>query len=489
VVKKSTLTAMIERPTASLGEPSHSDAARRRGAAVSWLWERRELLAIAGAAALLAARSLHELGRYSFSEDEIASVVYSSAPLHELLTIVGRERGVADVPFMAVYNVLLHFWLGLADTEGEIRLLSVIFGAAATIPIYFIGRRLGGWLAGGLGALTFAAMPYVVDWSRTARSYSLGMLVTSTLTLLLLRALERPTVIRFAAYGITGALGMYVHSFVALIIAVHAAYVVLTHSWPARTPLLAAAVPLVVAALPFPFLALQYGPAYVRIPDLTLDHIRDTLVSLAGGFPLLVAMTALIAAALALHRNDSRVWLVLATALAPISLVIAVSTVRPLLQARYVVVFLPSAAILAGVGLASVRPVIARVTAGVALATLLALTIPSTYADQRQQDWRGAAAWIAESARQGDDLIASHRRTLSYYLERANAATLTWWPRIGALERRVENAPGQLWLVLTDQTRDEERRAIERLGAVGFNTSESREFGDRVTVWRMTLAD
>ena len=334
---------MIEKPAVSLGEPSHSDPVRPRGVAtVSWLRERRDLLAIAGAAALLAALAVYELGRYSFSQDEIASVVYSSAPLHELLTIVGRDREVADVPFMATYNVLLHFWLSIADSEAEIRLLSVIAGAVATIPIYFIGKRLGGRLAGALGALTFAAMPFVIHWSRFARAYSLGMLVTATLTLLLLRALERPTFLRCAAYGITGALGMYVHSFVALVIVVHAAYVVLNRSWPARGPLLAAVVPLALAALPFPFLALQYGSAYGHIPDLTLDQIRITLVSIAGGLPRLVAITALIAAAVALHRHDPRVWLVLATVLVPIALIIAVSTVRPLLHPRYVSVFLPA---------------------------------------------------------------------------------------------------------------------------------------------------
>ena len=142
---------MIEKPAASLGEPCRTPhTARRRGTAtVSWLRERRDLLAIAGAAALLAARAVYELGRYSFSQDEIASVVYSSAPLHELLSIVGRDRQVADAPFMATYNLLLHFWLSFADSEAEIRLHSVIAGVAATIPIYFISANDSavGWLA------------------------------------------------------------------------------------------------------------------------------------------------------------------------------------------------------------------------------------------------------------------------------------------------------------------------------------------------------
>jgi mannosyltransferase len=480
---------MIENPAGSVSEPSPPDTARGRGTAiVAWLGDRRDLLAIVIAAALLAARSVYELGRYSFSQDEVASVVYSSAPLHELLTIVGRDRGVADVPFMATYNLLLHFWLSFADSEAEVRLLSVIAGVAATIPIYFIGRRLGGPLAGALGALTFAALPFVIHWSRTARAYSLGMLVSAALTLLLLRALERPTLARFAAYGITGAIGMYVHTFVALVVVVHAAYVVLTRSWPARGPLLAAVVPLALAALPVPFLALEYGSGYGHIPDLTLAHIRGTLVSIAGGVPLLAAMTALIAAAVVLHRHDARVWLVLATAVVPIALIIAVSTVRPLLHPRYVIFFLPSAVILVGLGLASLRPIPARVAAGLAFATLFVLAIPSTYGDRRQQDWRGVGEWIAASAMPGDDVIVSHHRTLTYYLGRANAATLTLWPRIGALDG-PEDAPGQLWVVLTDQAVADERRAIRRLGAAGFDAVESRDFGERITVVRMTPAD
>lgn len=481
---------MIDKPAASFGGPPHLGAAGRRDArVVTWIRERRDLLAIAGAAALLTALSLHDLGRYSFWQDEIASVVYSSAPLDALLTIVGRDRQVADVPFMATYNVLLHFWLQFAESEAEIRLLSVIAGVATTVPIYFIGRRLGGWLAGALGALTYAAMPFVIEWSQTARSYSLGMFVSATLTLLLLRALERPTVMRFAAYGITGALGMYVHSFVALVIVVHVAYVVVTRSWPARAPLAAALIPLAIAALPMPYLALQYGSAYGWIPELSIDHIRATLVSMAGGVPLLVAMTALIAAGVALHRRDPRVWLVLATALIPIALIIAVSTVRPLLHPRYVIVFLPSLAILAGLGLAALRPVTGRVATLVAFAALLALAVPSTYADHRQQDWRGAAAWIAASARPGDEVIVSHHRQLFYYLERATAGTVPERTGFRVIERPTEDPPDQLWVVLTNQTPDGERAAIQRLAAAGFDAMESREFGDRITVVKTMARD
>ena len=234
----------------------------RIGSTVPRVAQRLELVGLGGAALLLTLLSLHELGRYSFWRDEIASVVYASAPLHELLTIVGRDRQVADVPFMAAYTLLLHGWLTVAETEAQIRFLSVVAGVATTIPVYFIGRRLGGWPAAILAALVFAASPYVVEWSQEARSYALAMFVSATVTLLLLRGLERPSLLRWLAYGLVGAVGLYVHFFVGLILAAHAGYVLVTRSWPPPRPLIAAAVPLVIAGLPLPVLMGEYGSAY-----------------------------------------------------------------------------------------------------------------------------------------------------------------------------------------------------------------------------------
>ena len=47
----------------------------------------------------------------------------------------------------------------VGETEARIRLLSVLFGVASVVPVYFIARRLGGWLAAGLAAGIFAPDP------------------------------------------------------------------------------------------------------------------------------------------------------------------------------------------------------------------------------------------------------------------------------------------------------------------------------------------
>jgi mannosyltransferase len=447
--------------------------------------EHIHLLGLVGAALVLTVLSLHDLGRYSFWRDEVASLLFAAAPLPDLLSIVGRNREVADVPFMATYSLLLHFWLGFAETEAQIRLLSVLAGVATTIPVYFVGRRLGGWPAGTLAAAVFATAPYVIEWNQEARSYSLAMFVSAILTLLLLRALERPTVLRWLIYGLVGAVGLYVHFFVGLVLAAHAGYVLVSRSWPPVAPLLAVAAPLGIAVLPLPYLVREYGSAYGWINPLSLGSIRNTLTALAGGTPMLVAMVTLGTVAVVSYRRDRRIWLILAAALVPILAAILISVVRPMLLSRYLVVSLPFMAILAGVGLAAVRPVVARAMAIGVLVVLVALALPSAYKDNHQQDWRSAGMWIAEGARPGDQVIVTPwgRRQLDYYLSRAEAGTV---PAPTGIHAALEGeAPDRLWVVLTNLSGRESRRVMRSLGA-RFEPEETREFGAKVTVVLMT---
>ncbi len=439
-----------------------------------------DLLGLGGAALLMFLLSLYQLGHFSFWRDEIASVRFASAPLSELLTIIDRDRSVADVPFMATYTLLLHFWLWIADTEAQIRFLSLLAGVATTAPIYFIGRRIGGWLAGTLSAFAFAAAPYAIEWNQEARSYSLAMLASASLTLLLLRALERPTVLRWLLYGVVAAVSLYVHFFVGLVLAAHGGYVLFTRSWPTARPLIAAAVPVGIAVLPFPFIAGQYGSAYGWIPDLSIHVLRNSLASLAGGIPVLVAIAALAVAAVVSQRRDRRIWLLLAAALLPIAVAIGVSVLRPMLLPRYLVVCLPFMALLAGIGLAAIRPRAARLAAGVAMAALLALSLPSAYADDRAQDWRSAGAYIAAASQPGDRFVAKPwgGRELRYYLDRADTDAV---PRSIPIAEAIDGGADRLWVVSTNQSDAEQDLLLHGLSR-HYEAVASRDFGTKVTV-------
>lgn len=478
---------MIDRPAVPARSPVHT-LLKRVGATPTRAAHRFELLGIGGAALLLTVLSLPQLGRYSFWRDEVASVVFASAPVQELLTIVGRNREVADVPFMATYALLLHFWLKVAETEAQIRFLSLVAGVATTIPVYFIGRRLGGWQAGTLAALVFAASPYVIEWNQEARSYSLAIFVSAMLTLLLLRALERPTVLRWLTYGLIGAVGLYVHFFVGFVLATHGVYVLITRPWPSPRPLVAAAIPLGLAALPLPSLMSEFGSEYAGMAPLTLENIQSELATLTAGLPLMVAMVALGAVGVGAHRHDRRVWLILAIALVPIVAAITVSLFRPMLQARYLVVTLPAMAILTGAGLAAIRPLAARAAAIGVLGVLLVLALPSAYLDDRHQDWRSAGGWIAASAHPGDAVIVTPwgGRPLNYYLERVDGGTVP--ERIG-IDRALAGEPAdRVWVVLTDLYDWEEEAVIDRLSD-RFEPGEERDFGAKIRVVLMTSTE
>ncbi|MEP6468444.1 MAG: glycosyltransferase family 39 protein [Chloroflexota bacterium] len=438
----------------------------------------RESLALGLPLAALGALSLYHLGAPSLWRDEVASVIFAKGSLPELLTIVGRDRDAVGLANMATYYLLLHFWLFIGETEARIRLLSVIFGVASVVPVYFIARRLAGWLAGGLAAGIFVLIPYVIHYSQEARGYSLAMLVAGSLTWLLLIGVERRTVWPWAAYGLIAALGLYVHFFVALIVAAHGLWVLATRSLPPWRSALAALLPILLAAAPIPFIIAQFGGGQEWIPPLTVSQAATSIVSLAGGLPLLLAMAVLVAVAVITRSRDSRTWLMIGCIVATIAGAALISIVKPMFVGRYLIVVLPHVAVLIGCALIALRPIILRGAVVALLAVLLGAAIPSAYADQHQQDWRSAGTWMAERAQPGDRMIAGNGlRSIAYYLGRVATSPL---PRsTTAAAALADPTGGRLWLVLTGRAANSRIRS--RL--VGrFVVEEERAFGADLTI-------
>src|SRR5262245_48970332 len=245
-------------------------SAEQRASLASWLpW-----LGLVLPMAALLILAMRRLGLPSLWRDEVASVVFAKGSLGQLLTIVGRDREAVGLANMATYYLLLHFWLAVGETEARIRLLSVLFGVASVVPVYFIARRLGGWLAAGLAAGIFALIPYVIHYSQEARGYSLAMLIGGGLTWLVLIGVERGRAAwwPWLAYGLIGALGLYVHFFVALVVAAHGLWLLLTRQVPGWRGILAGGLPLLLAAAPIPLIIVQFGGEHGWIPPLNLPR-------------------------------------------------------------------------------------------------------------------------------------------------------------------------------------------------------------------------
>src|ERR1700685_4449154 len=98
---------------------------------------------------------------------------------------------------------MLHFWIAaFGDSVDAMRSLSVLAMAGAAGCVTLAGRKLAGPRAGPLAGLVFALMPSVSRFAQEARSYAFEVLVATLAALLLLRALDKPSVPRWAAYAV-----------------------------------------------------------------------------------------------------------------------------------------------------------------------------------------------------------------------------------------------------------------------------------------------
>ena len=456
-----------------------------RASLLSWLpW----LGLILPMAALLIL-ALRDLGMYSLWRDEVSSVVFAKGSLGQLLTIVGRDRDAVGLANMATYSLLLHFWLAVGETVARIRLLSVLFGVASVVPVYFIARRLGGWLAAGLAAGIFALIPYVIHYSQEARGYSLAMLMGGALTWLVLIGVERGRTAwwPWLAYGLIAALGLYVHFFLALVVAAHGLWLLATRQVPGWRGILAGGLPLLIAAAPLPLIIAEFGGEHGWIPPLNWNRFTIAITNLAGSQWLLYGLTAGLVLAVALRFRDARVWLLAASVLLPIGVAVAVSLFKPAFIPRYMIMVLPMVAALAGVALASIRPPVLRVVLAGALALALVLALPGAYWTATNINWRAAGRWMAEEAQPGDQVAMRSwaGSPLEYYLRRADPTAQIDHVSIN------EAASGErerIWLALTGMRQDEMDETLQ-LFLAHYRVVESRPLGARGELVLLERAD
>ena len=467
--------ASWRRPARPLPEPVIQAATDEH----SWSREAEgvDWLALAGLllpAILLTILSLRELGALSFWRDEVSSVLFARGSLGDLLTIIGRDRNAVGLANMATYYLILHFWLSLGETEELVRLLSVIFGVASVVPVYFVARRVGGRLAGVVAASTFALLPFVIHFSQEARGYSLAMLVSGSLTWLLLIGVDRrERTWPWLVYGVVGALGLYVHFFVALVILAHGIWILATRSLPPWRSVLAAGVPLALAIAPVPLIIAQYGGGHGWIPGLTPDLLLDVAVGLAGGQILLLVVALVVGAALYLRAGDSRIWLLALVVLVPIVGATVMSMIKPILVLRYFAICVPAIAALVGVGVAAMPGNLWRIASAAVLAAALVLAVPGVYGDGRGMDWRAAAAWVAAEGTSADAMVVPQGRVMiDYYLDRQGA---TDQPVAATARRARTGGFSRVWVVLENWP-----PVIAKLR--GYEVVRSRPFGRRLHV-------
>lgn len=381
--------------------------------------------------AMAALLGLIGLGDKSFWLDEAFSANIIRLPTADMLVYMFHNEQQASPYYLA-----LQAWSVLGHDEATLRLLSVVFGVIAVLATYAVGRRFG---VGLPAAMLLAVAPFFIRYEQEARVYTLLLAWSAICTLAYMRLIDRPGRWRAAVYIFAAAALIYIHPLSAWILVAHAIVTVLFAPIVWRRRLLALYVPVVITSIPMVrFLAINHSRAS-WIPPATIESVVRTLVALAGGAALTVAVALVIALALgrelpalrlpalrlsalrlaalrlAAPRLSAPTLLVLWLAL-PLGGILFMSLVtQPLWVDRYLIGVVPALVIVIASAIKAVR------WRWVILGTLIALSlvgVNSWYANGTKDDWRAAAAYVEAQAQATDGVIIwpnYYRLPFSYY--------------------------------------------------------------------------
>jgi mannosyltransferase len=171
---------------------------------------------------------------------DLQSFWYDEAftPVHVLHTgLLATLRGVVHTENTPPLWYLIA-WADVrlfGDGEVALRLPSALAGIA-TVPVaWAIAERLSGRRAALVAAALIAVGPLFVWYSQEARAYALFALTAGLAMLCFVRALERPSGRRLAAFAVCGALALLSHYFAVFLLAPMAT-VLLVQAWHGTQP-------------------------------------------------------------------------------------------------------------------------------------------------------------------------------------------------------------------------------------------------------------
>jgi len=367
---------------------------------------------------LTLALGCYQIGRPELWRDELSSWSFAARPVSGLIA-TARNTGATQL----AYYLLLHFWItAFGSSADAMRSLSVLAMAGAAACVTLVGRKLAGPRAGLASGLVFALVPSVSRFAQEARFYALEVLVATASTLLLLRALERPTWRRWLAYAAGVALLGYIDLVALSVLAGHAAGATLrwrhdrdrNQLWfvPAAVAGLAACAPLAVIGWS------QAGDQVGWIPRPGLDLAAFSFFFRNLFYSASVAAALIVLAVLAWAVARREAAFATATAIIPVAVVWLISQgPHSYFFPRYLLLTVGAWAVLAGIALS-------RLDVRIAVAALLVIAILGA-GDQQEirsvgahswpgypvgsggsyLDYAGAAAVIARQARPGDGIV------------------------------------------------------------------------------------
>jgi hypothetical protein len=407
-----------------------SSANPRKPRAAAVAVERVGLLIIIAISAWL--RFLH-LGARSLWVDEGASFAIARMDWWNFLRLLWRREAN-----MALYYLFLRGWLAFsrvaAPSEAYLRALSVIFGVAAVVAIYFVGRKLWGAASGVSAAFLLAIHAYHIRYSQEARGYSLAVFLVLLSVFFLLRLQDETSNRDSRIYSAVSALAVYAHFY---------SFLVLVAEWIAirfDPPLRAAAgrairrtLLLLIPAAAF-IVFTGSGPlAWTHCPSPHELHVFAIYMS-GGGTDALIwtylffAILGFLIALLTAPRGNRifKPLLVLLWLALPIAVALAISFFKPVFANRFFVICVPALCLLvagtAAQGAGKLRWLALPVAMVAGYLSFGAVQHFEAYGlDTPAEDWRAATHTVLMDSHATDGIVfynSQGRMPFTYYEER-----------------------------------------------------------------------
>jgi hypothetical protein len=380
----------------------------------------------AGLGAFLLAR-LHALPP---NEDEVLAFFISHGSLGEVLETVLGERGGAPLHYLLAYLVS-HVDPGLTS----LRLISVTFAVASVPVAAAVVARLSDRRTAFLASVVTAASWTMLYHGIYARMYSLFLFTSMLSLLLLLRALERNTRGRWAAWAAATLALLSAQPYGVLVLGAQFAYVAvlrLRRPLPLRSPLIALGAVVVLAGplwRTYFVLASRFevglgsgSGSELGSPMDVVDYLWDVLGDFTAGWfwvaiPVAVACTVGYVV-LARMRPESAILTAALAAVPVVALVAARSGAGASLETRHLIFVLPFTAMLFVVGLRWLAAGTGRAGPPIVAAVLLVLVacqvawgldrtrwLYTGEPDSRTDARADAAEWLASTGRADDVLL------------------------------------------------------------------------------------
>ncbi|BCL30104.1 glycosyltransferase family 39 protein [Streptomyces aurantiacus] len=430
----------VEEPQAPEAEAVGGRADRRRGAASGGGGGGRGSALLVFLLPVLATLVcvLPGLGDRQLWRDEHATWWASSLSFSDL----GRLIEHIDVVFTPYY-VAMHLWIMVAgDSPAMLRLPGALAMAVSAGLVGLLGRRMFTVRTGLLAGLLFAVVPAVTRYGQEARPYAFATFFALLATLLLLRALERPSLKGWTLYALAVAATGFGHLVAMSVIAGHLCLVVLVKKRGDRIVHYAfAGAALLGLSITLPMVAQGSGQSgqiswNVTTTQDLIDYPQELFGSwITGGVLMGVGVLGLLAARR--YAPMLAAWVLL-----PPVVTFLTANQLHLFLPRYLLFTIPAWALLTSAAITRLagrldpdaRPgtgakalggfLVTAVAAGYAFAALPAIDLAKQDLDD-EPDYAATARTVTDGQRPGDGIIfnggLSERRAMSYELRDAKA--------------------------------------------------------------------